>query len=130
MKLTATVPFEITSWEQSTVLAGHGAQITRAMVGKKFSGELQGESIAEALLCGTDSTGLGYIAMERITGTLGGKQGTFIVQHGGVGTPAGPQAFGDILAGSGTGELASIRGTARYAHDESGARVTLEYELG
>ncbi len=130
MKETTTVTFEITSWEQSNVLeSDSGAKITRAAVAKKFSGDLDGTSLAEVLLCGGEGGGAGYLAMERVTGTLKGRSGSFVIQHGGLSTPAGPQPFGDILPGTGTEELTTIRGTARYAHDERGARVTLEYEL-
>lgn len=128
MKQT-TVPFDITSWEQSSILESEeGAKITRAAIAKKYRGELEGEGVAEGLMCGGESGGA-YIAMERVTGTLGGRSGSFVMQHGGISTDAGPTPFGNIVPGSGTGALAGLRGTVRFAHDAEGARVTLEYEL-
>jgi hypothetical protein len=48
-----------------------------------------------------------------------------VLRHGGV----GDHAFGHIVPGSGTGELAGLSGEAVYAHDDAGARLTLSYAL-
>jgi len=56
---------------------------------------------------------------------LEGRRGTFVLQHGGVGDAIAQRAFGHLVPGSGTGELAGLAGEAEFAHDESGARVTL-----
>ena len=126
---TITVPFEITGWEQTTYdEPAEGSRLTRATVRKTFSGALEGTSVTE-LLPAEGPQGSGYVASERVTGALEGRRGTFVMQHGGIGEGDEERAFGAIVAGSGTGELAGLRGEARYAHDASGARLTLTYEL-
>ena len=60
-------------------------------------------------------------------GTLDGRAGTFVLQHGATGAPDGsPFMFGHVVPGSGTGALAGLRGTVRMEHE----RYTLDYELG
>lgn len=123
-----TIAFEITSWDQAAAESDPG--ILRATVKKKFSGALEGTSTAEVLMYRASETSGAYIAIERVTGTLDGKSGTFVIQHGGIaGDDGAPVAFGKIVPGSGTEELAGLHGDAQYGHDEQGARVTLDYEL-
>ena len=84
---------------------------TRAVVGKAYAGALAGESLAELLTSGE----LAYLANERVTGTLDGRSGTFVLQHG---AWEGGQ-WGYVVPGSGTGELAGLRGTAMMEHGRS-----------
>ena len=60
---------------------------------------------------------------------LAGRRGTFVLQHGGVGDEQSQEAFGRVVPGSGTGELAGLHGEVAYAHDADGARITLTYGL-
>ena len=72
----------------------------------------------------------GYVAVELVTGTLEGRTGTFVLQHSGVVDGADSRATGVVLPGTGTGELSGLRGTVELTHDESGAVLTLDHELG
>ena len=117
MKAAAT--FAITGWEQAPYDAPpDGPPLTRATVRKTYSGPLAAESVAELLTCGE----LAYMANERVSGTLDGRSGTFVLQHG---AWEGGQ-WGFVVPGSGTGELAGLRGSAELAHE----RIALDYELG
>ena len=110
--------FEITRWDAETYDApAEGPPSTRAVVGKAYAGALAGESLAELLTSGE----LAYLANERVTGTLDGRSGTFVLQHG---AWEGGQ-WGYVVPGSGTGELAGLRGTAVMEH----GRIALDYEL-
>src|SRR3954468_15431820 len=128
---TITAEFEITSWDQTPYDEGaEGAELGRATVRKAFTGPLTGTSVAELLLCGSGEDGRGYVASEKVTGTLDGRTGPFVLQHGAVQGPGDDgRTFGHVVPGSGTGELAGLRGDAVYRHDESGARLTLTYAL-
>jgi hypothetical protein len=120
--MSITASFEITGWDETTYDAPEeGPPLVRASVRKRFSGPLEGTSSAEVLIAGRE----GYLASERVDGVLEGRRGTFVIQHGGV----GDHAFGHIVPGSGTGELAGLNGEAVFAHDEAGARLTLSYAL-
>jgi hypothetical protein len=117
MKLEAA--FEITGWEQAPYdEPADGPPLTRATVRKTYTGALQGESVAALLTCGEQA----YMGNERVTGTLDGRAGTFVLQHG---AWEGGQ-WGFVVPGSGTGDLAGLRGDARLDH----GLIALDYELG
>ena len=52
----------------------------------------------------------GYVAMERVTGTLHGRSGTFVLQHSGTMTRGAPQLSVTVVPDSGTGQLAGLAG--------------------
>jgi hypothetical protein len=125
-RTTIVVPFEITHFEQTPYdEPAEGPPMTRGTVRKRFTGRLEGTSSTEMLTVGQ----AGYVASERVEGTLDGRRGTFALQHGGVDDEGGQRAFGHVVPGSGTGELAGLRGDVAYAHDEAGARLTLTFSL-
>jgi hypothetical protein len=126
----ASATFEITSWEEAVYDApAEGSKLLRATVLKTFQGEVAGTSAAELLMVRAgDEGGEGYLATERITGRVGERTGSFVVQHGGVSSREVHQ-FGYIVKDSGTGDLHGIVGTCHYAHDETGARFTLDYDI-
>jgi hypothetical protein len=111
--------FEIDDWQQQA----EGA-LGRAFVRKTFRGGLEGTSTAELLMAGGE-LGRGYIANEVFTGSLAGLTGTIVFQHGGIDNGADPFSYGYVVPGTGTAELVGLSGEISYAHDESGARVTL-----
>jgi hypothetical protein len=116
--VTLEAAFAITGWDQAPYdEPAAGPPLTRATVRKRFAGALDGESVAELLTCGE----LAYMANERVTGTLDGRSGTFVLQHG----AWEDGQWGFVVPGSGTGELAGLRGSVRMAHE----RATLDVEL-
>lgn len=128
-RTTLTVAFEILDWDEtSSGSLVEGWQLARATVRKRFSGGLEATSVAEVTTTG-QGTGRAYSALERIDGTLAGRAGSFLLQHGGAGDETGAESFGHVVPGTGTGELAGLRGEAVFAHDEDGARITLTYVL-
>jgi hypothetical protein len=127
MKLTAT--FEITSCDQAAYdEPADGPPLGKATLGKTYTGTLQATSTAHMLSCQTGQSpgdGAGYMAQERVVGTLDGRAGTFVLQHGACGGPDGMDQYGFIVPGSGTGELDTLTGTCRVQHGE----ITLDYRL-
>ena len=111
--------FTVTDWQQTD--EGDRA---RAQVSKTFTGALEGTSLAELIMAGGEA-GRGYIAHEVFTGTLDGRQGTLVFQHGGIDDGVAPFTYGYVVPGTGTDGLAGLRGQITFAHDEAGARVRL-----
>ena len=131
MPTKATSEFVVTSWEPTPYDEDvPGPKLTRTVVKKSFSGALSGSSVAELLTCESESGSAGYLAMERVNGTLDGLAGTFVIQHGGLfdATTGKATPYGAIVPGSATGELAGLRGSAEFRHDDQGAILTLHYE--
>jgi len=125
----ATVTFEILKWDETFDGGPAGGwAVKRATVHKRFSGALEATSVAEVSTT-AQGTGMAYSALERVEGTLDGRTGSFLLQHGGAGDETGQEAFGYIVRGTGTGELVGLHGTAVFAHDDDGARVTLDYDF-
>jgi hypothetical protein len=84
----------------------------RMSIDKQFHGDIEGTSKGQMLTAGTSVKESGvYVAVERITGTLHGKSGTFVVQHSGVMTRGAPQLTIKVVPDSGTGELVGLAGT-------------------
>jgi hypothetical protein len=130
MSTRAVAQFDVTKWEPSEIPSAEGGpKLGRAMIGKVFRGDLQGTSETEMLSCSGENGGAGYIAQEVVTGTLAGRSGSFVMQHGGLATGDSQRAFGSIVPGSATGDLRGLNGSVQYRHDESGATVTIDYEL-
>ena len=72
-----------------------------------------------------------FVGIQVVTGTLGGKQGSFVLRS--VGTFDGSKAVGEltVVDGSGTGDLSGISGTGSFtAPMGDTASLTLDYELG
>jgi hypothetical protein len=121
-----TQPFEITQWEQSQYDETGKIQLGRAAVGKAFTGgDLEGTSSAELLMVGTTDGPAAYTAVERFTGTLGGRDGSFVMVHGA--TADQTSSPGRIVAAD--GDLAGLTGAVVYEHEEQGPRLTVDYEL-
>jgi hypothetical protein len=126
---SGTVNFEILGWDETwTGELAEGWVLARATVRKRMTGAIEGTSVAEVSTTG-QGTGRAYSALERVEGAVGGRTGSFLLQHGGAGDETGQEAFGHIVPGTGTGELVGLRGTAVFAHDDEGARITLSWIL-
>ena len=137
MSTHATASFDVTGWDETPYdEPADGPRLARATVRKTFRGDLEGESTAELLMCQADpddySAGAGYVASEHVTGTLDGRQGTFVLQHGGLsGEVAGERTFGHVVPGSGTGELEGLRGEAEIRQTPDGEHtLLLDYDFG
>jgi hypothetical protein len=86
--------------------------LARMTIDKQFHGDLEGASKGQMLSAGTAVKGsAGYVAIEKFTGTLQGRSGSFILQHSATMTRGAPQLSITVVPDSGTGQLAGISGT-------------------
>lgn len=129
--------FEVTGWdEEAYEERSHEPRLSRATVTKRYRGDLDGEGAAELLMCQADAAdydlGAGYVASEKVSGTLLGKRGGFVMQHGGLsGGGSDPHTFGSIVPGSGTGALKGITGQVMITRDDDGKHtLTMDFTLG
>ncbi len=132
MGTVVRIPFEVTGFEPEPLALGEPGPVAfgRVTLRKTFSGALTGTSVVTMTSVSVAETPAGYTAVELVTGALDGRAGTVVLQHSGVVDGADSRASGVVLPGTGTGELAGLRGTVELTHDESGAVLTLDYELG
>jgi Protein of unknown function (DUF3224) len=88
-----------------------GSTLTRMSIDKKIHGDIEGTSKGTMLAAGTDVKGsAGYVALERVTGTLAGKTGSFVLQHNATMTRGTPMLNIIVVPDSGTGQLTGITG--------------------
>lgn len=135
-KLRATSAFDVTAWEPVPNDSGdQNPQHSRVKVKKKFRGDLVGESSAELLMYVANPSdfkaGAGYVGSERVEGMLGGREGTFVLQHWGLSGGGGPdKTAGHVVPGSGTGELAGLSGVIELQLGADGSHTLLfDYDL-
>ena len=122
-ELTGSV--EITSRDETVYEEPPGTtKLSRVLIHRTFTGEVDGTSVANLLLAQGEGGG-GYMAQERFTGSLGGRSGTVVFRHGRLN--GGPEqiAFGEIVGGSGTGELEGVVGKVTFTFSPDGATVTV-----
>jgi Protein of unknown function (DUF3224) len=116
--------------EAQTYDEREGATLGRIHIERRFQGDLEGEATAELLTATAEDGTAVYLALDRISGRLDGKEGSFVLQHRGVLSADGAEIDGAIVPGSGTGELKGITGHGAITVDNEGThRLTLEYEL-
>jgi hypothetical protein len=86
--------------------------LSRMSIDKQFHGDLDATSKGEMLAAGTPAKGSGgYVAMERVSGSLKGRSGTFVLQHNGTMSNGVYQLNVVVVPDSGTGQLAGLTGT-------------------
>lgn len=87
------------------------ANLGRISIDKQFHGDLEATSKGEMLSTVTDVKGSGgYVAMERVSGTLHGRSGNFVLQHSATMTRGAPQMSVTVVPDSGTGQLVGLAG--------------------
>jgi hypothetical protein len=107
-----------------------GTPLGRLTIDKRFHGALDATSKGEMLSAGTPVKGsAGYVAIERVTGTLDGRRGSFVLQHSGTMTRGAPQLVITVVPDSGTGELTGLAGTMTIDVSDGKHAYVLEYTL-
>jgi hypothetical protein len=93
---------------------GYSDSVGRMSLDKQFAGDLEGTSMGEmlAVMSGVEGSA-GYVAMERVTGTLKGRKGTFALQHSGLMNRGEPSLTVTVVPDSGTDQLTGLAGTMR-----------------
>ncbi|MFZ0286195.1 MAG: DUF3224 domain-containing protein [Terriglobales bacterium] len=106
------------------------ATMGRMTIDKQFRGDLEGTSKGQMLTGMTDVKGsAGYVAMERVTGTLNGRSGTFILQHSATMTRGVPQLSVTVVPDSGTGQLVGLTGKMDIIINAGKHSYDFEYTL-
>jgi hypothetical protein len=131
MSERATASFDITTWDEQPYEERDGVKLSRTRVVKAFRGEIEGESTAELLMALAGEDAAAYVGVERVTGRVNGRQGSFVYLHTATASGGSQSASWTVMAGSGSGELAGISGQIRIDNLPDGGHVlTLDYELG
>jgi hypothetical protein len=134
MTLHATGAFEVKTTplppDDATGGAGVDIGIGRYALDKQFHGDLEAAGKGEMLGAGDPAKGTaGYVAIERVTGTLHGHSGSFALQHNGTMDQGKFQVTVTVVPGSGAGGLVGIAGTMTIIITNGKHSYDFEYTL-
>lgn len=103
--------FDVKLTPQGQEDKAEGSTLGRMSIEKHFHGALEGTSEGQMLTGASDVQGsAGYVAMERVSGTLKGLRGSFVLQHSGTMSKNGFQLSITVVPDSGAGELLGLTG--------------------
>lgn len=122
--------FDVKLTPQPTTSAIEAAKLGRQTLDKTYHGDLSAHSLGEMLAVGTEVEGsAGYVAMERVTGTLLGRQGSFVLMHTGVMNRGTPHLTVQVVPDSGTDELVGLVGQMGIQIDAGQHVYTFDFTL-
>lgn len=106
------------------------SRVGRMSIDKQFHGDLEATSKGEMLAVQTETKGsAGYVAMERVTGTLRGRKGSFVLQHSATMDRGKPSLSVTVVPDSGTGDLAGLTGSMKIIIDAGKHSYEFDYTL-
>lgn len=130
MAAHATGAFEVKLTPQPPEDKADGSTLGRMSGDKQFHGDLEGTSKVQMLTAMTDVKGsAGYVAIERVIGTLHGHTGSFVLQHSGSSNRGATQLSITVVPDSGTGQLVGITGKMTITITDGKHSYDFEYTL-
>lgn len=121
MSNQARGPFEVKLTPQATEQLG-GPVVARMTIDKQFHGELEASSKGEMLAFSSSVPGsAGYVAMEVVTGRLGDRKGSFVLQHTATMDRGKPDLSITVVPDTGTGEFEGLKGQMKIIIAQDGS---------
>jgi len=121
--------FDVTTKPVAMNEQAQAATLGRFSLDKQFHGDLEGTGAGEMLTAGRVEGSGGYVAIERINGTLHGRAGSFVLQHTGTMAPGVLELSITVVPDTGTGELTGLAGKLAIDFSGGGHAYDLEYTL-
>ena len=130
MPATARGQFEVKLSPMPTHNQSPDANLARLSIDKILHGDLEAKSQGEMLSAATVAKEpAGYVAIERVTGTLNGRRGSFTLQHNATMTRGEPYLNIIVVPGTGTDELTGLEGTMKIIIAKGQHSYEFEYTL-
>jgi hypothetical protein len=128
--MQANGPFEVKLVPQPAAPGIEQANLGRQTIDKRFHGDLEATSLGEMLSAMGDVQGsAGYVAIERVTGVLHGKRGSFVLQHTGTMNRGVPQLAITVVPDSGTDALTGLSGSMQIQIEQGKHAYIFDYSL-
>ncbi|MFP3988761.1 DUF3224 domain-containing protein [Streptomyces sp. E11-3] len=133
MPIRTTGQFTFANWEEKALAPSETfPRLAHASVTNAFSGGLEAADThcQYVIAYVTENTGT-FTGMELVAGSLDGREGTFVLEERGSFDAGGTECAFEVVPGSGTGELAGLRGSGSftYKHGEASVPYTFDYEM-
>ncbi len=131
VQIHAKATFTLNAWDEKPYneMKG-GPKLTRASVTKAYQGDITGEGKLEYLMMYRDDGSASFIGLERLVGSVGGRSGSFVLQHTGTFKEGVATVTLVVVPDSGTGDLRGLRGSGKFAvgHQQPYS-MTLDYDF-
>ena len=130
MTSRATGTFDVKTSPLPLAAAEREGGMGRMLLEKQYHGDLDATSTGEMLTGMGDVPGsAGYVAIERVEGTLGGRRGGFLLQHSGIMDCNIPTLTVRVIPDSGTGELTGLTGTLTFRAEGKWHDYVIDYTV-
>jgi len=139
MTTHAAAKFNVKTWNEKTWDGRDwkevpGAKLTHAAVTKTYQGDIEGEGTSHTLTTYDAQGSAHYVGLEHVTGKLGARAGSFVLQVSGSYDVVSGLAKAEwaVVPGSGTAALAGLKGSGGFVaeHGNSEVTATLDYDFG
>jgi hypothetical protein len=128
--MRASGPFDVKLTPQPAAPGIEAANLGRQTLDKHFHGDLEASSLGEMIAAMSSVQGsAGYVAMERVTGVLHGKRGSFVLQHNGSMNRGVPSLAITVVPDSGTDALTGLAGTMQILIEQGKHSYVFDYSL-
>lgn len=122
--------FDVKLQPQAPAAAIADANLGRQTIDKQFHGDLNAHSLGEMLAAMTEVKGsAGYVAIERVSGTLQGKRGSFVLMHTGVMDKGTRHLTIQVVPDSATDELLGLKGQMQIEITDGQHFYVFDYSL-
>ena len=131
MRKQAKATFAIKSWDEKPYSEIEASpKLTRVSATKSYQGDIEGEGNLEYLMMYRSAASASFMGLERVTGSIGGRSGSFVLQHLGTFEDGVAKVTLSVVPGSGTGDLRGLKGDGRFSvgHQPPYA-MTLDYHF-
>jgi hypothetical protein len=130
MNARATGTFVVTLKPLAFEGQPEGSTLGRLSIDKQIAGDLEATTAGQMLSAMTGTKGsAGYVALERVDGTLHGRRGSFVLQHTGTMQRGTPSLSVSVVPDSGTGALEGLAGTFDIIVADGAHRYEFNYSL-
>ena len=129
MKTKGHATFAFSLWDEKPYMEmDGGAKLTQTHQDANYEGDITGISLLKYLMCYNPDASGNYVGIEHIDGSLGGKKGSFVMQHSGTFEKVGVQGTWFVVPGSATGELKGLRAEGTIGLEGHMERYPTDFE--
>ena len=121
---------QVTSWNEDDLRTlQEGGKVTRASVGYRMTGDVDGEAIDDAVMCYREDGTATVVGLWQMVGTVAGRRGSVMFESSGSYDGATAAAEVRTVPGSSTGDFAGVRGTGSTCATREHIEYVLDLEF-
>src|SRR5580704_15355724 len=121
--------FDVEKWDETPFDGVDAPKMTRAVVTKRYSGDIAGTSTTEWLMLYGEDGSATFVGIERISGVMSGREGSLVLRHIGSFENGVAKGVLDVVEGGGSGALRSAAGDGQFLADPGGSvKLNLNFD--